>query len=579
MRNTDGIPGRGHGRKQAADRTPDRKTGDGLREELTVGKLLAETVERFGQRTAVEYLGRRWSYLELDGITNRLAAAMLIMDFQKGSKAGIWANDRPNTLFCLLALLKIGAVPVMLNTSWTPGEVEKALEKTETEYLFYDEGYRGQDFAALSEALKTSHLKGRWFLGETVEELLKEAEGWRREAMQQPGFIQAAGDSVRLEESLLQKAREQVRPQDVDMILFTSGSTGSPKGVVTTHFSRCNNGIAQARMLRATEEDIYLVAIPIFHCFSMCGNLMAALATGACICFPKSRKTIHLLEAAERAKATVLTAVPTLFSALLANGRRREFDLSALKKGLIGGAGCSPVLLEQVCREFQMELLPSLGQTEATAGITAGSFQEPVAERALHAGYLIPHLEPRIVDLDTGEPLPAGQTGEFCIRGYSVMECYYGEPELTEEAIDAQGFLHTGDMGYLDGNGRLFLTGRKKELIIRGGENVAPGEIEAVLRKEPRIRQVKVIGLPDDHYGEEICACVVAGEEALTAEEVRSLAARKLAYYKVPRYVVFLEELPLLGNGKTDIKKLRQSITFLLTQYMESDNMIKHNML
>lgn len=552
-----GIPGLESGNGRLVDNS--------LREDLTVGRMLSETVERWGKCPAVEYLGQRWSYFELDEITDRLAAAMLTRELKRGSKVGIWANDRPNTLFCLLALLKIGAVPVMLNTSWTPGEVEQALEKTEAEYLFCDEGYRGRDFVEISRELKTKCLKERWFLGGTAKELLKLAETWIQEA--------AAAH-------VLQRAKEQVQPRDVDMILFTSGSTGSPKGVITTHFSRCNNGIAQARMLGATQEDVYLVAIPMFHCFSMCGNLMAALAVGACICFPRSRKTTHLLEAAEGAGATVLTAVPTLFSALLANERRKEFDLSALKKGLIGGAGCAPAFLERVCREFGMELIPSLGQTEATAGITAGSFEEPVAQRALHAGYLIPHLEGRIVDLNTGKPLPEGQAGEFCIRGYSVMQGYYGEPQLTAEAIDGEGFLHTGDMGYLDREGRLFLTGRRKELIIRGGENVAPGEIEGVLLMDPRIRQVKVLGVPDDHYGEEICACVVPeGGQALTAEEVRGLIAGKLAYYKVPRYVVFLDELPLLGNGKTDTKKLRESITSLLTQYMENGNIVKHNIL
>lgn len=517
----------------------------GLRKDLTVGKMLKETVARFGQRPAVEYLGQWWSYRQLDKATDRLAAQMLGMGIKKGSKVGIWANDRPNTLFCMLAFLKMGAVPVMLNTSWTPGEVQRALEKTETEFLCYDEGYREQDFAAVCETLEASCLHKKWFLGDICEELFKEREETAVSALLQ----------------------EAVGPQDADMILFTSGSTGSPRGVVTTHFSRCNNAIAQAEMLQATEEDVYLVAIPIFHCFSMCGNLMAALAVGACICFPQSRRTDHLLEAVERAGVTVLTAVPTLFSALLANSRRKDFNVSSLKKGLIGGAGCAPAFLEKVCREFRMELIPSLGQTEATAGITAGSFAEPAAERALSAGYVIPHLEARILDLNTGESLPMGQVGELCIRGYSVMQGYYGEPQLTAEAIDEEGFLHTGDMGYLDEKGRLFLIGRKKELIIRGGENVAPGEIEAVLLEDPRIRQVKVIGVPDDHYGEEICACVVVedrdietGRGNLDLQQVRGLAEKKLAYYKVPRYVVFLKELPMLGNGKIDKSRLWEFI-------------------
>lgn len=518
-----------------------------LREDFTIGKMLAETVKRHGSRIAAEYTGRTWTYRELDVLTDKIAQEMLAMGIYKGSKAGIWANDRPNTLFCFLALEKIGAIPVMLNTSWTFGEVQARLKEIGAEYLFYDEGYRGLDFVqAVGEGVVAVPKVALYFQGDRWQALTG--------SIGKADAGAASGGAAKA----LEIAKAAVAPGDTDMILFTSGSTGAPRGVVTTHYSRSNNARAQAAMVRADCRDVFLVAIPIFHCFSMSGNILAAIAVGACICFPESRRTDHLLAAVERAGVTVLTAVPTLYSALLANEHRKQYDTGSLRIGLVGGASCSRQLFEAVSREFHMELLPSLGQTEATAGITAGHFEDPCELKALSAGFAVEHLELRIVDLENGRVLPDGENGELCVRGYTVMQGYYDQPELTAQAIDAEGFLHTGDLGWLDQDGRLYLTGRKKELIIRGGENIAPGEIEAVLLGDERIAQVKVIGIPDDHYGEEVCACVVCGKAgSMSQDEVRQVVGASLAYYKVPKYVVFLEQLPLLGNGKTDTARLK----------------------
>ncbi len=554
-----------------------------LREDLTIGKMLTETVERYADRTAVEYMGRTWTYGELDRISDKIAQEMLAMGIRKGSKAGIWANDRPDTLFCFLSLEKLGAVPVMFNTSWTFGEVQARVDEIGVEYLFYDEGYRGLDFVqavrekTVSVPRAAVYLKdGGWqgfsggiesYIGRRnfvggIESGAGKA-GFAGETESDAGRVDFAGEAE-CGADRLECAKAAVTPRDTDMILFTSGSTGAPRGVLTTHYSRSNNARAQAAMVKADCRDVFLVAIPMFHCFSMSGNILAAMAVGACICFPESRRTAHLLSAVERAGVTVLTAVPTLFSALLANERRAQYNTGTLRTGLVGGAGCPRALFEAVSRELHMELLPSLGQTEATAGITAGRYEDPIELRALSAGYAVEHLELRIVDLENGTSLPTGESGELCIRGYSVMQGYYNQPELTAQTIDGEGFLHTGDLGRLDKDGRLYLTGRKKELIIRGGENIAPGEIESVLLSDDRISQVKVIGIPDAHYGEEVCACVVCTSPgSLTEADIRHLAGAKLAYYKVPRYVVFLEQMPLLGNGKTDTAKLKCSLSNL----------------
>lgn len=553
-----------------------------LRENITVGEMLAETVCQHPKRNAVEYLGQYWTYEELDRITDRIALHMLHLGINKGSKAGIWANDCPNTLFCFLALEKIGGIPVMLNTSWTAGEIQRQLEWTEVEYLFYDEGYKNTDFVEICEKLDLPLLRKKIFIGQSasnfnIEEMQYMSDGWNWGTGQHGEKIACVQEAVEAETvEVLEQAKSKVQANDVDVILFTSGSTSTSKAVVTTHFSRANNVYAQAEMIRAGCEDVFCVAIPMFHCFSLSGNVLAALAVGACICFPESRKTDHIYAAIERAGCTILTAVPTLYSALMANPRRKQYCTASLRTGLVGGAGCSVELFCKVCKELQVELLPSLGQTEATAGITVGKYTDSLEIRAASAGYLIEHLEGKIVDIKNGYTCKARESGELCIRGYNVMQGYYKQPKLTSQTIDKDGFLHTGDLGYFDEAGRLYLTGRLKELIIRGGENIAPGEIEQVILKDDRVEQVKVLGVPDEHYGEEVCACIVlkntkpeaAGEkileERMTASyimaEIQQLVSVHLAAYKVPRYVLFLKELPLTGNGKIDMAALKKMV-------------------
>lgn len=521
-------------------------------QDQTLGGMLAETVAKHPDRKAVCYQGQSWTYRQLNELTDEVAKEMLRCGISRGCHVGIWANDRPNTLFCFLALVEIGAVPVMLNTSWTEYECGERLIDTDVEYLFYDEGYREVDFCEAVATMEAPLLKDRIYIGvEERNDINKLETLWEKHCLEEETYWNEQ----------LNLAKAAVLPSDVDVILFTSGSTSAPKGVLTTHFSRVNIAFAQAEAVRADCEDVFCVAIPMFHCFSLSGNVLAALAVGACICFPESRRTESIYRAIESAGCTILTAVPTLYSAMLGNERREQYDISTLRTGLVGGAGCSRELFLRSCEELGLELIPSLGMTEATAGVTAGSYEDAREERIDHAGYLLEHLESRIVDIKTGIPLPEGANGELCVRGYNIMKGYYKQPELTAETIDADGFLHTGDMGYFDAKGRLYLTGRIKELIIRGGENVSPAELEQIIQQDERIAQVKVVGVPDAHYGEEICACIVCCEgEQIAQEEVRTLVRGRLAAYKVPKYVVCMERFPLMGNGKIDTRKLKKQV-------------------
>lgn len=518
---------------------------NGLVKGITIGSMFEDTLKKYADRNAVEYKSNYWTYRSLDKITDCLAVKFLDKGICKGTKAAMWVYNRPNALFVLLALEKIGAVPVMLHTSWKAESVQRYLEFMDVEYLFYDEGYMEQNFVLLTKNIKTSILKDKIYIGSELE-LVSNAE---LNAMTLKKCKQ------------LEDVKQQVMSEDVDMILFTSGSTGTAKGVVTTHYARVNNAFAQAAFLRATCEDVFCVVLPMFHCFSMSGNIMAALSCGACISFPESRRTKHVFRCVGSVKATILTAVPTFYSALIASEWRKRYDYSSLRTGAIGGAGYAPGFFLQIEKELGMKLISSLGLTEATAGITASRYEESSEESAHHVGQFLPNMEGCILKRDSNIECAVGEVGEICVRGYNVMKEYYKLPDETKNAIDENGFLHTGDMGYLDENKNVHLVGRCKEVIIRGGENIFPGEIENVISELNEVQAVKIIGVKDEHYGEEICVCISCKEGVkMTAEDIRDYVKARLAKYKVPRYVEFIEHMPFMSNGKIDVSKLKEII-------------------
>lgn len=513
---------------------------------ITLGALFSEVCARFENRIAVEYQGTGATYAQVDAFTDRLARGLLALGVKKGDRAAIWGNDRPNTLYCLLAMVKIGAVAVMLGTSLQKSELAGLLERSGAEYIFFDEGFRDISFPAVCRELDIPALKECWYIGQEA------AEGFRTLVE-----LEKLGEAVSADS--LAAAKAAVEPGDDDMILFTSGTTSASKGVLTTHFSRVNNVLAHIRALRATEEDKFCVAIPMFHCFSLTGSVLSAIMSGACVYFPNNRRTRTLFEAIERDKITVLHAVPTLFSAMLARNNAEEYDISSLRTGVIGGATYPPEFFERVSRELDYNLLSSLGQTEATAGFTFCDYDDPMEIKANTVGRFMEHTEGMIRNINTGEAQPAGETGEICVRGYSVMQGYVGEAEITAQTVLPGGWLRTGDMGFIDEQGCLHITGRLKDMIIRGGENISPAEIEELLLSDGRTAQVKAVAVPDEHYGEEICACVVLRDGAeMTEDEVRDIVREKLAYFKVPRYVLFVEEIPKTNSGKVAIGQLKE---------------------
>jgi fatty-acyl-CoA synthase len=517
-------------------------------EEITVGQLLQRTTRRFGSRPAVWYGGRTWTYEELERETGRVAAALASIGVKKGCHIALWAEMEPEVLFTYYAIQRMGAVAVMVNTSLKAEEVADLLRRTDVRLLCV-----GKDLktgASIAAGCTTR------FEEAGVERVLSVGEA-----------PLSGADSIgelckKVTEADYAKAREmegQVSPQDTAVMLFTSGSTSAPKAVMSSHYSRVNGGIFQAHDIRATEEDVFCAVTPIFHCFCISVNVMASLASGAQLCILKDRHINTILDAIETCHCTVLSSVPTMFHAMITREGVEKRDLSSLRIGFIGGAFCPPEEFVRIEKALNFTLMSSLGQTECTAGLTVCNIDDSLEVRSKTVGHFMDHVEGCIKDIKTGEILPNGKQGEICVRGYLAMQGYYGQPELTKETIDADGWVHTGDLGSLDDDGNVTLAGRIKELIIRGGENISPCEIETALSQMPQVKDSKVVGIPDDHYGEEICACVVPAPGAqVDVQAVRDFLTQRLAYYKIPKYVLFWDALPTTATGKVSGKLARE---------------------
>lgn len=500
----------------------------------TCWELLQDTAARFPEREAITDTVQKISYRELVSRSEAMAAVLLGAGIKRGCRVGTWAGDGADYTVLFFALWAIGAIPVPLCTLYERKELETCIQAAEIEYLLVDPQFPGNRL--LDVCREQTKLKPRqiWSLSDS-EEAVK--EGFRLLSSVSP-----------VEKTALDAAMAQVLPQDHDLILFTSGSTGNAKPVLTTHFSRVNTACINAEVMETGPEDRICSVLPMFHCFYITVNMMVAVSAGACICFPKNYSSEMILKCIESEGCTILTAVPTRFSALLRKQKELQADLHTLRTGLIGGSTYSEEMFCEVCQLFDMTLLPAMGQTEATAGYSYGSLSDSLQLRSTSRGRASDGVEISIQM--EGKPVPEGQTGEICVRGFNIMQGYYKDPAATKATVDADGWMHTGDLGYMKGE-ILYYADRIKELIIRGGENILPGEIEGVLNADERIEQAKVIGVPDPHYIEEVCACVLVKPGCqISEEEVRSLVAENLSRYKVPRYVLFLEEFPLNRIGK-----------------------------
>ncbi len=514
--------------------------------DITIGMALIDAVKQFPNRPAIEYKGSTWTYLELDIATDHLATGFLTLGISRGTHVGIWAELDADLLLTYYALQKIGAVTVMLSTALSMENMLAQLRQTDCEWLMVGKFYSDLKFEEVAAAA-----------GSDVEVMHMTRE--RTDAELNLHTAQVVGSCMSRE--TLRSELALVCPTDPAMILFTSGTNGKPKAVVTTHYARMNNGIQQADDMHATCEDRFCVMLPMFHCFCISANILAALSVGACLVLAEDRHSGTVLQLLSDRKCTVFNAVPTAFHSMIARPDFDQYDLSSVRVGVIGGGTYTTEQFENFEHKFGMTLLSSLGQTECSAGLTVSYMDDPLSVRSTTVGHFMSHVEYKIAHLETGEPLPVGQAGEICVRGYLVMSGYYADPEQTAATIDEDGWCHTGDMGWLDADGNVHLCGRIKELVIRAGENISPKEIADILHQDPRVKDVKIIGVKDEHYGEELCACIVPAEgTSLSEEDVRQIVRAQLEPFKVPAHVLFFPQLPYSTTGKIVLGQLQEMV-------------------
>ncbi|MFD4660486.1 AMP-binding protein [Kitasatospora sp. NPDC058444] len=505
----------------------------------TIGENLDRAVRAFPERDALvdRATARRWTYAELAADVDALALGLLELGIAKGDRVGIWAPNCAEWTLTQYATAKLGAILVTVNPAYRAHELEYVLNQAGIRLLVAAERFKTSDYAAMIEEVRPR-------CPELEHVLLLGSPAW--DAVTEAG---RQADPSRLAE----RGRE-LAPDDPINIQYTSGTTGFPKGATLSHHNILNNGYFVGELLDYTEQDRICVPVPFYHCFGMVMGALAATSHGACMVIPApSFEPGATLAAVAAERCTSLYGVPTMFIAELADPDFDRYDLGSLRTGIMAGSPCPSEVMKEVIGWMGMtQVSICYGMTETSPVSTQTRVDDPVERRVATVGRVGPHLEVKVIDPATGRTLPRGEPGELCTRGYSVMLGYWGEPERTAEAVDAARWMHTGDLAVMDEDGYLAITGRLKDMVIRGGENLYPREIEEFLHAHPDILDVQVVGVPDAKYGEELMAWIRMreGAEPLTAETVRAYCAGRLAHVKIPRYVHVVEEFPMTVTGK-----------------------------
>jgi fatty-acyl-CoA synthase len=532
----------------------------------TIGRALDLAVQRWSDREALVSPSHnvRWTWKEFAARVDALAAGFLALGLERGARIGIWSLNRPEWALTQFAAAKAGLILVTINPAYRLSELEFALGKV------------GCAAIVTATAFKTSNYME--MLNILMPELAKAKPGDLHAAKlpQLRSVIQVGGPAfpgtIPFEEvakmggarhkAQLAELAATLQFDDPVNIQFTSGTTGSPKGVTLTHHNILNNGYFTGRAMRLTEKDRICIPVPLYHCFGMVMGNLASVTLGATMVYPgEGFDPLVTLQTIEKEKCTTLYGVPTMFIAELDHPDFAKFDLSSLRTGIMAGAPCPIEVMKRVNELMNMrEVTIAYGMTETSPVSFQSSTDDPLERRVSTVGRIHPHVEVKVVDPE-GRIVPRGERGELCTRGYSVMLGYWDEAEKTKDVLDASGWMHTGDIAVVDDEGYCNIVGRIKDLVIRGGENLYPREIEEFLYKHPKIQDVQIFGVADDRYGEELCAWVrVRAGEALTAEDVRGFCHGQIAHNKIPRYVEFVEEFPMTVTGKIQKFIMREQV-------------------
>ncbi|TWK42093.1 AMP-binding protein [Bacillus paralicheniformis] len=531
---------------------------------LTIGKLLEKTAANAPDHEAVVYPDRRlrYTYRQFDQLCRKVAKGLVALGIEKGEHVAIWASNTPEWLTAQFASAKTGAVLVTVNTNYQLSELEYVLKQSDATTLILMESYRGTSYIdilyKLIPELKESEP------GKLASERLPFLKNIILMGDKRHPGMYLWDDILKLSGSVSEKAldhrMERLKEHDVINMQYTSGTTGFPKGVMLTHSNLANNAANIAECMNLSRKDRMCIPVPFFHCFGCVLGTLACVTAGATMVPVQEFNPKEVLSAVETEKCTALHGVPTMFIAELNDQDFASYDLSSLRTGIMAGSNCPIEVMKKVINNMGMsEITIAYGQTEASPVITQTRVNDSLKRRVETVGRALPNVEVKITEPGTNQEVARGVQGELCTRGYHVMKGYYKNSEDTAAVIDEDGFLHTGDLAVMDEEGYCRITGRLKDMIIRGGENIYPREIEEFLYKHPNILDVQIVGVPDETFGEEVSAWIkLKSGASMTADELKEHCKDKIARYKIPRYIAFVEEFPMTASGKVQKFKLRE---------------------
>ena len=531
--------------------------------DYTVGGILEKYVAEDPDHEFMIYpdRGLRFTYKEFDERVNIFAKGLLSIGVTKGSKVGVWAKNVPDWMTFMFATAKIGAVLVTVNTNYKNAELEYIMKNADIHTMCMVNGYRDSDYVQilydLVPELKTTQ-RGK-LRSEKFPELRNVVYIGQEKlrGMYNTSELMKLGTLVGDDE--LERAKSRVDCHDEINMQYTSGTTGFPKGVMLTSHNILNNGLTIGDRMHFTAADRLLICVPLFHCFGCVLGVCSVITHGSTMVMVEDFDPLKVLASVHRERCTALHGVPTMFIAELHHPMFDMFDLSSLRTGIMAGAPCPIETMKQVMdKMYCKEIISVYGLTETSPGMTASATTDSMEIRATTVGRAFPNVEVKVLDPQTNEECPPGTPGEMCCKGYNIMKGYYKNPEATAAIIDENGFLHSGDLGVMDENGYFRITGRIKEMIIRGGENIYPREIENFLYKMPQIEAIEVAGIPSPKYGEQVGAFIKIKEGCtLTEEEVKLYCRGQIARYKIPKYIFFVEGYPMTASGKIQKYRLK----------------------
>lgn len=533
---------------------------------ITLGGQLEKVAATYPDREAIKYIDRpyRRTWKEFNEECDRVAKGLLAIGIKKGDHVSVWATNVPQWIIALFASAKIGAVLVTVNTAYKVFELEYLLRQSDSKALIIIDGFKGTSYVEIVNELipqlsssqpgqlhdeKLPFLKDVIYVGENTPKGMYNFEE-----------LYTFADSV--EEQAYRDIHATLEPQDVVNIQYTSGTTGFPKGVMLSHYNIINNGKAIGDCMKFTHEDKLCIPVPFFHCFGLVLGIMSCLTHSTSMVPLEFFNPLQELHALQDEECTAVHGVPTMFIAVLEHPDFHSFRFPRLRTGIMAGSPCPVKVMQQVVDQMGMkEITITYGQTEASPATTMTTTDDSLELRVNTVGRHMPNVETKIINPDTGEELPPHTPGEFCSRGYNNMKGYYNMPEATAQTIDKDGWIHSGDLAMVDENGYYRITGRIKDMIIRGGENIYPKEIEEFIYTHPAVKDVQVVGVPSERYGEEVVACVILkkGME-LTEDELKEYVSAHIARHKTPKFVMFIEHFPETASGKIQKFKLREMV-------------------